>query len=74
MIQLLRNSSDFMGNGVFVDPDELSQEILRNAPTNNIYCERPFAMMGRKMDLHIGGDPHTIGKGVSQEQHSTIPL
>ena len=43
-IQLERNSPEFFENKKITEPKDVVAEILKGVPTNNIYCERPFAI------------------------------
>ena len=60
VIQLERNASDFFGGGVLHKPSDTMKDIMKSTPTNNIHCERPFAVYDRKSRVHENADPFTL--------------
>ena len=60
VIQLERNASDFFEGGVLHKPSDTMKDIMKSTPTNNIHCERPFAVYDRKSRVHENADPFTL--------------
>ena len=61
LVQLKRNSSELRVGGSLSEAvtDELKEK-LKCIPTNNIHCERPFAVYDRKEMVHTNSDIHTL--------------
>jgi hypothetical protein len=79
-IQLERNSREFLEGGELANPSDVVKHILKSTPTNNIHCERPFAVFDRKSEVHTNADYHTLcaltGATVNQsfEQLRQLPI